>query len=97
MALGAPASWSRRGQVDEAEDLKIRASLDGEVVNDQAVTGSGVGEYWGFPITSMPAAGDWLFELLDTSGTVLASARSPSPDGILKRPRRAMGLISCTA
>ena len=74
VALGAPAVLvANVGKSMKPEDLKIRASFNGEVVNDQAVSGSGVGEYWGFPITSMPAAGDWLFELLDTGGTVLAS------------------------
>ncbi len=74
MALGAPAVMvGNVGKSMKPEELRIRATFDGEVVNDQAVTGSGVGEYWGFPITSMPAAGDWTFELLDVGGTVLAS------------------------
>jgi hypothetical protein len=74
LAMGtAGVMVANLGKSMKPEDVMVRVTFDGAVVNNERVKGSGNAAYWGIPITSLPAAGDWLFEFVDAGGAVLAT------------------------
>lgn len=75
-SVSASEGFALVGTVPEAidaDELSIRASLDGQQFMHEAANATGSGEVWGFTWTPVHAPGTLTIEYVDIGGNVLAS------------------------